>query len=299
MGHLTLTKERPGPWGLGVSSARLLILASVAAAALTVLVYGERVSLGELMLACTYTLLLVVSLVEMGVHRRKAAQAAKVERDAIAKDMHDVLAQDLAFVAGRLRELALKAELEDRHERDLLSLLSSTAHRALDQSRVAVWSLARPDMPLEAAVEHAAQEVARREGAVVLVETQAGPQVSHALKHALLCIVREATTNAVRHGDPSHVVVRLFEDDGIRLEVSDNGNGFDAERPGGFGLTTIRQRVSSWGGSAKITSVPGEGTVVEVHVPSETVTGDGDSDVPTGHRLRRARARLQLVGSAG
>jgi anti-sigma regulatory factor (Ser/Thr protein kinase) len=148
-------------------------------------------------------------------------------------------------------------------------------------------------------IGRAAQEVARREGASVLVETPAGLQVSHALKHALLCIVREATTNAVRHGDPSHVVGRLFEDDGIRLEVSDNGNGFDAERPGGFGLTTIRQRVSSWGGSANITSVPGEGTVVEVHVPSETVTGEGDSNVPTGHRLRRARARLQLVGTAG
>jgi signal transduction histidine kinase len=237
--------------------------------------YTDWVSLGDFLRASAYVCLLFGGLAEIS---RRAAAAAKVEeRDAIARDLHDGLAQDLAFVAGRLRELATKAEFGRQRDRELFALLSSAASRALDESRVAVWSLASPDAPIEAAVEHTAEEVATREGGSVLVEAEAGLKASQAHKHAILCIVREAVTNAIRHGKPGRVEVRLIEDGGLLLEVKDNGKGFDGGRAGGFGLTTIHQRVAAFSGNANVTSTPGRGTILTVRLPAEAGSAEKDA----------------------
>jgi signal transduction histidine kinase len=237
--------------------------------------YTNWVSIGDALRICAYLCLLLGGLGEIGVYRRRAAVAAKAEeRDSIARDLHDGLAQDLAFVAGRLRELAARAESDDRGDKALLTMLASAARRALDESRVAVMSLASPETPVQIAVEQTAEEVAGREGGMVLVEAEPELPVSQARKHALLCIVRESVTNALRHGRASRVDVRLVGGNGILLEVQDNGQGFEVGRPGGFGLKTIQRRATVCGGHADIVSRPGEGTVVRVHIPATTERDD-------------------------
>ena len=85
----------------------------------------------------------------------------------------------------------------------------------------------------------------------------------------LLRIVREAVTNAARHGKAEVVHVEFKNGNGLRLRIRDDGVGFDptTARPGGFGLRVMRERARSIGGELTIDSRPDLGTEVEVVVP--------------------------------
>jgi signal transduction histidine kinase len=89
-------------------------------------------------------------------------------------------------------------------------------------------------------------------------------------RDALLRITREAIGNAVRHGQARTISLRLQSTDGIRLQVRDDGEGFDVSAPRSpqsFGLTSMRERTESLGGEFTIASTPGTGTTVEVSLP--------------------------------
>jgi signal transduction histidine kinase len=85
---------------------------------------------------------------------------------------------------------------------------------------------------------------------------------------------REALSNAIKHGKASRidVVLRSTASDSLVLKVTDDGIGFDTERtfnaPSGLGLSMIRERAESIGGSAEIRSMPGKGTRVKITVPT-------------------------------
>jgi signal transduction histidine kinase len=93
--------------------------------------------------------------------------------------------------------------------------------------------------------------------------------VSPDLREDLARIVREAVSNAARHGEASNVTVALSNTDVIRVSVSDDGKGFDpnAPRRRGFGLTSMRERAEARGARVEVRSRPGAGTCVEVVVP--------------------------------
>jgi NarL family two-component system sensor histidine kinase LiaS len=81
-------------------------------------------------------------------------------------------------------------------------------------------------------------------------------------------IGREAVTNAIKHADPDAIEVVLEYGDEWRLQVHDEGRGFDASRAvHGFGLESMRERAYALGGSLRITSVAGRGTTVEAVLP--------------------------------
>src|SRR2546430_14230118 len=85
----------------------------------------------------------------------------------------------------------------------------------------------------------------------------------------LLRIGQEALTNAIRHGHAHRVLVKLcFVDSVVRLEVSDDGRGFDQHADSdGLGLAGMKARVASVGGELSIRSVPREGTTISVTLP--------------------------------
>lgn len=100
-----------------------------------------------------------------------------------------------------------------------------------------------------------------------------GPALDGGAEHQLFRIVQEALTNAVRHGRPSKVEVRMrAAGDLLELEVSDDGRGFDPEgrahRGRRLGLTSMRERAAALGGELSIRSAPGEGTTVHLEVPA-------------------------------
>jgi signal transduction histidine kinase len=200
------------------------------------------------------------------LQRALAAAAVLEERRRIARDLHDGVAQDLAFIVQQLRHIAARPDATVN-----LDALLRAAEGALDESRHAIAALARrAGAPLGEAVATTAREAAEREGAAVEVDAPAALDVPDRTQQEVLRVVREAVINAVRHGGARLVRVQVREQPALCVSVIDDGNGFDVTaepRDGSFGLAGMAARVESIGGELTIRSEPGRGTEVRVTVP--------------------------------
>jgi signal transduction histidine kinase len=230
--------------------------------------YSPWVYTGDLLRLGFYVVLLAAAAREIGGYWRGLADAAVLEeRRRVARDLHDGLAQELAFIVMRSRRL-----LADVEGREGLEAICTASERALDESRRAIATLSRPfDEPLAFVLAQVAEEVAGRMGLRVQSELEEDLVVPPATREALLRIVREAVTNAGRHGNATVARVELTNREGLRLRVTDNGVGFDPlavrSRGHGFGLTSIEERTRQLGGWVRIDSGPERGTSIEVVLP--------------------------------
>jgi signal transduction histidine kinase len=143
-----------------------------------------------------------------------------------------------------------------------------------------VTSALRPaalDVGLAAALEWQADEFTRRSGIECLLHADEDVELDDGQATALFRIVQESLTNVLKHAHATHVEVTLdAPGDAIRLEVSDNGRGFDAAgqpQRGKFGLMGMRERVLVLGGRVDINSAPGTGTSIQVSLPRTTTRG--------------------------
>jgi signal transduction histidine kinase len=213
-----------------------------------------------------YLILAVGAARQIAAWQQQLAEAAALgERRRIARDLHDGLAQELAFIVGQTRALVERAG-----DAGTFDQIAAAAERALDESRTAIAALSRNvDDPLDVALAQAAEDVAARTGAHIRFDLVPGIQVAPDVREDLARIVREAVSNAARHGEASNVTVALSNTNGIRVSVSDDGKGFDPDAPRkrGFGLTSMRERAEMRGASVVVTSQLGAGTCVEVVLP--------------------------------
>ena len=226
--------------------------------------YSEWVYTGDVLRLSFYILLFVGAAREIGVYQHAFAQARVLdERRRIARDLHDGVAQELAFIAATTRELANGAGPQ-------LAQVVNAAERGLDESRRAIVQLTqRLDEPFDVALIQTVEDVAQRLGTRVAVEAEPAPGLPPDRQEQLLRIVREAMTNAVRHGSASHVKVRFSNGGVLRLRIEDDGIGFDptSVHSRGFGLVVMRERAKAIGGRFQIESAPVGGTQIEVTVP--------------------------------
>ena len=213
-----------------------------------------------------------------------AREAASLEFDAIlserrrlANDLHDTLEQALTGLALQLeitgRSRTSDPELSARH----LNLAQQFLERSRREVHRTVWDLRAHGLDgrdfLDILHERANAMVAgspvdisvEREGqAFALPDLVAGN---------LLMLAQEAVTNALKHGSPGKIDVRLrFFHDRVELEVNDNGRGFDlgtapGQSDGHFGLQGMHERVKRLGGSLAVTASPGRGASITVRVP--------------------------------
>ena len=221
--------------------------------------YSEYVYVGDFLRVGFYAVLLGGTIAEIfGYERRMAALAVFEERRRMARDLHDGLAQELAFIKARARTDGNTEEIR------------RAADRALTESRHAITALMRPsDEPLSEALARAAVEASRGK-AEVEVEAAEDADASPAAREALLRIVGEAVTNATRHGRAQRIKVALERNGALYLRVRDDGRGFDPEAPvraDAYGLITMRERAQAVGGSLTVSATAGEGVLVEVRVP--------------------------------
>ena len=229
--------------------------------------YSEWVYTGDLFRLAFYLVLLVGAAGEIERYWRRAADAAVLEeRRRIARDLHDGMAQELAFIAMQAKWLASEGD-------EVMTRIATAADRALDESRRAIAALTRPlDEPLAVVLADVADEVAGRVGLELALDLTDDATVSPKTREALLRIVRQAVTNSARHGHATLVRIELSSRRGIRLRISDNGTGFDPGQTvrtngGGFGLTSMRERAHELGGTLEVKSRVGVGTEVEVALP--------------------------------
>jgi signal transduction histidine kinase len=175
--------------------------------------YPAWIYTGDALRLGFYLLLVVGAGRELTAYWRDREQAAVLEeRRRLAREFHDGLAQELAFIATQARRLG-----ED-------SRVAASAQRALGEARAAIAALTRPiDEPLEAAFIREAEDVSIRTGTKVRLVLAPGVHVYRTVQNATLRIMREALTNAARHGHADHVSVELPNRNGILLRVIDDG----------------------------------------------------------------------------
>lgn len=227
--------------------------------------YSQWVSIGDAFRVLFYFVLLLGAVREIRRYWSSIAEAAALEeRRRIARDLHDGLAQELTFLVRRGRRLLASGAAGG-------SDIAASAARALVESRRAIAALTLPlDEPLEHVLARTLPEVARRNGARITLDLEP-VIVAPATREALVRVASEAVWNAAQHADATAIQVRLSREEGVRLEVTDDGTGFDVKAAlttnNGFGLTSMRERIAALGGTFACESRPGRGTRVEVVVP--------------------------------
>ena len=231
--------------------------------------YSNWIYTGDILRLAFYLLLFVGAAREIASSQNRAAHAAVLEeRRRMARDLHDGLTQELAYISAQTKRLAaLTSEIVG----DEVSIdhLVTAAERALDESRRAIAALTKPiDLPFHLALTQEAEEVAARIGVDVKLDIDETIEAKGQTRETLLRIVREAVTNAARHGEAGQITVRLSNGRGLHLEVKDDGKGFDpVDKRGGFGLESMRERAIALGGEFRLASTPGHGTEIQVVLP--------------------------------
>ncbi|MDG9718197.1 sensor histidine kinase [Streptomyces sp. DH24] len=197
-----------------------------------------------------------------------AAHGALAERERMAREIHDTLAQ--GFTSLLMLVQAVEAELDHDapRARRHLALMEETARQNLAEARALVAGGTPADLA-GASLSDALHRLARRHDAGLEVTgpvraLPAGTEV------VALRACQEALANARKHaGSSVGVVVALaYADESVTVSVRDDGPGFDPDAvSAGYGLAGLRARAAEVGGTARVHSAPDAGTTVTVRLP--------------------------------
>jgi signal transduction histidine kinase len=201
-------------------------------------------------------------------------EAVAGERLRIAQEFHDTLEQDLAGISLRLDAAAHLTD--DERSQSVLEQQRGFLEQVRRETHDFLWDLRDPTRTDGDLVESLAAQVAYLQtltNVPIGIRVEADTiRISPAAQFHLLRLVREAVTNALKHGSPTRVDVRLRAiDSGHDVEVEDDGQGFDVPThsalEGHFGLRGMAERALRMGATLSIDSAPGRGTRVRVEMP--------------------------------
>lgn len=221
--------------------------------------------------------------------RRLAAElslAEARERREIASDLHDHIGQALAYVSQKVSVLqgnSIFSGMDDEFA-EILSILD----QAIRYTRDLTVEISPPvlyELGLPAAIDWLAERTLKKHNLEVTV-SQSGfsGEIAEEMSVFIFKAIQELIANVVKHAGAGRADIQMNWGDGeIQIVVRDNGRGFDStsynaglSRDNCFGLFSIRERLSSIGGSLAIDSSPGNGTRVSMVVPRGASNGDDD-----------------------
>jgi signal transduction histidine kinase len=199
---------------------------------------------------------------------------ALAERQRLAGDIHDTLAQGFSSILMLIQAAEAQLEQAPATARSQLQLAGQTARENLAEARTLVSGLA-PAQLQAGTLADALRRITERAGAELGISagfatSGDGCPLPAAKEIMLLRTGQEALANVRKHAAAQNVAVRLSYAGGlVRLEVTDDGVGFDPAQPnGGYGLSSMRARADEVGGVIAVRSAPGHGTSVLVEVPA-------------------------------
>jgi len=229
-----------------------------------------------LLLAALFLAALAVSLYRLRVRRLQLAfDAVLAERNRIAREIHDTLAQD--FV-GITLQLDLVSQLLTRNNVDQattqVKATRSFVKAGLEEARQSIWNL-RANSAQDGLPIRVKSIVERFSSPTLVLKTMIGgayQPLPAPLEEEVLRILQEALSNVQRHAAATLAHVELaYEQDKLVLMVNDNGHGFSvadaASQSGHFGLQGMRERAASLGAELTVISSPGAGSTVKLIVP--------------------------------
>lgn len=223
------------------------------------------------------------------LHARLVAQARQAgvqdERQRMAREIHDTLAQGLAGIITQL-QAAERTDRDDPAWQRHADAATTLARESLSEARRSVQAL-RPESLESARLPEALSDVVARwsslHGVPVQVTTTGEPRPMHPeVEVTLLRTAQEALANVAKHARANRVGLTInYMEDLVTLDVRDDGIGFVPGRVvdagsvagGGFGLTAMRQRVAGLSGTLEIESEPGGGTAISANLPALDVAG--------------------------
>ncbi|MCF3145795.1 sensor histidine kinase [Streptomyces platensis] len=239
------------------------------------------------------------------------------ERERLAREIHDTLAQSLTSIISLVEVADAEVEGAPAVARKHLALVGRMAKESLAEARSFVADRTPASLresSLAQALRRQADGLAAQTGLVArfTVEGDERP-LPMAVNVVLLRAAQEAGTNVRKHADARAVdLVLRYDEERVGLHVTDDGVGFDAveaergtaeggqDGPGGgdeasgFGLRGMAARLAEIGGAMSVVSAPGAGTVVEVTVPLDGAAA-GRSDGPSALRSEVAERRTEAA----
>jgi len=210
-------------------------------------------------------------------------EAVLNERNRLAREMHDTLIQGCAGVSAVLEAQSSLDETEAAAKESLLSCARTQLRATINEAREAVWDLRHANAAATAIspiLNDMTRQMSNEFGVSVGYQVSGRPfDFDQSTAHDLLMVVREALHNALRHGQPTKVEVLIaFENKEFRVQVRDNGCGFDPDTAlsssnGHYGLVGIQERAKRVAGKLILRSRPGHGTELTLYVPRNSEIG--------------------------
>lgn len=197
------------------------------------------------------------------------------ERNRLALELHDVVSQKLFSLVLSAEATAILLDRDPESARAQVARLGELAREALAELRSLILGLRPPELErdgLRGALRKEIEMLERIHGVEIELRGEGGSTGDGGRDLAVLRIAHEAINNSLRHAGAAHITVRLEGDDGrVRLEVADDGSGFDPDiaevRAKHLGLTSMEERAGELRGGLQIRSSPGAGTTVTLEVP--------------------------------
>jgi signal transduction histidine kinase len=221
-----------------------------------------------------------VAVANAALYAKSERNAALVERQRLARELHDSVSQALFSMTLHARtaerQLTATGVATDAPAAESVRRLAELTQGALAEMRALIFEL-RPGALAEeglvtALTRQAAALTAREEAVIVVSGPDERPLLDADVEEHLYRLTLEAINNAVKHANASCIEVTLtVAGSTLEICVADNGVGFDATvpRPGHLGQATMAERADAVGGSLRVESAPGAGCSVTVSVPLE------------------------------
>ena len=212
---------------------------------------------------------------ELQRSRQQLVTGREEERRRLRRDLHDGLGPSLASLLLEARVLRRLIRDDPAAAETLADEMQGDIRATIEDIRRVVHELRPPaldDLGLIPAINVMAGKLGQSNGApgglqVRVAAPEPWPGLPAAVEVAAYRIVQEALTNVVHHAGARRATVRLWLDDDLHVEVSDNGVGINGGRVGGLGLRSMRERAAELGGAFAIAPLPEGGTIVRATLP--------------------------------
>ncbi len=208
--------------------------------------------------------------------RQQIVSSREEERRRLRRDLHDGLGPSLASLLLEARVLRRMIRDDPAAAEGLVDEIQADIRTTIDDVRRVVNELRPPaldDLGLVPALQVMAAKLGRSEDQAspslnVQIDAPSDlPPLPAAVEVAAYRIAQEGLTNVLHHAQARHAVVRVRVDGDLRVEVWDDGLGFQTRREEGVGLISMRERAAELGGRCEISSMPGSGTLIAATLP--------------------------------
>jgi len=211
---------------------------------------------------------------------RNEALTLQAERERMARELHDTLAQGVAGLVLQLEAIkAYQNQSEHSQAEKILSQALDRARNTLSESRAAIEDLRNEERDFQQTVEKLVEQfgAAGKTGYELTVQLDAKKPIPQHIRHHARRVLHEALTNIQKHAQAEAAHVSVDQNgNALKLTIQDNGVGFDPQQVptrGHFGLQGFQERAQLTNSRYTLVSAPDEGTTVEFIFPLDE-TGD-------------------------